>query len=88
MFVSPEPLTQTKPQVANLKPPAKLGVSNKSAADSENETSPLKSPLASNTLPKVLPNKKPASLTPQLPVKPPVAVTQTATSASSTKPLT
>ncbi|XP_059216181.1 putative uncharacterized protein DDB_G0271606 isoform X2 [Stomoxys calcitrans] len=89
-----KPLTQTKPQVANLKPPAKLNVSNKSNADSENETSPMKSPMANNALQKIV--KKPATVSPQLPTKPPVslAATPTATPASATatpaatKPLT
>uniref|UniRef100_A0ABK9MQL8 Chromo domain-containing protein n=1 Tax=Glossina morsitans morsitans TaxID=37546 RepID=A0ABK9MQL8_GLOMM len=58
--VSPgrKPLTQTKPQVTNLKLPVKLPVNNKSAVEeSEVESSPMKSPLAQNTLQKII--KKP-----------------------------
>uniref|UniRef100_A0A1B0BAC7 Chromo domain-containing protein n=1 Tax=Glossina palpalis gambiensis TaxID=67801 RepID=A0A1B0BAC7_9MUSC len=53
-----KPLTQTKPQVTNLKLPVKLPVNNKSAVEeSEVESSPMKSPLAQNTLQKII--KKP-----------------------------
>ncbi|XP_061393562.1 myb-like protein Q [Musca vetustissima] len=89
-----KPLTQTKPQVANLKPPVKLNVSNKSTADSENETSPLKSPLANNAVQKIMP-KKPITVSPQLSTKPtpatatpPPTTTTATTPAAAGKPLT
>ncbi|XP_073836348.1 chromodomain-containing protein chromator isoform X2 [Musca autumnalis] len=89
-----KPLAQTKPQVANLKPPVKLNVSNKSTADSENETSPLKSPLANNSVQKIMP-KKPITVSPQLTNKsapasaptPPTTATTAATPVAA-KPLT
>ncbi|XP_075164553.1 chromodomain-containing protein chromator [Haematobia irritans] len=73
-----KPLTQTKPQVANLKPPAKLNLSNKSNIDSENETSPMKSPLANSALQKMA--KKPVTVSPQLPTKPLTSASVTSTS--------
>ncbi|KAM7359044.1 chromodomain-containing protein chromator [Cochliomyia hominivorax] len=82
-----KPLAQTKPQVANLKPPNKiLPSSNNSTADSENESSPMKSPLASSVAQKI--NKKPMS-TPQLPTNKSLTTNATGASGNTTaKPLT
>ncbi|TMW43347.1 hypothetical protein DOY81_011572 [Sarcophaga bullata] len=86
--VSPgrKPLAQTKPQVANLKPPNKIIPSNtNSTVDSENESSPMKSPLANNTMQKI--TKKPVTMQ-QLPTNKPTTATATSTLKTPAKPLT
>lgn len=85
-YIFLEPLAQTKPQVANLKPPNKIIPSNtNSNVDSENESSPMKSPLANNTLQKI--TKKPVTMQ-QLPTNKPTTATATSALKTPAKPLT